>query len=76
MNLDKAIQELYAERDALVRAIGLLEELLRTGSKEQGKATGGKRRGRKSMDPSERRAVSARMKRYWEKRRQRTEKTS
>ena len=68
MDLQKTLQELYAEREKLERAIASLEELQRTGALP-GTALPGKRRGRKSMDPAERLEVSARMKNYWASRR-------
>jgi len=68
MDLAKALQELYAEREKLDRAITSLEELQRTGSLPNPTGSG-KRRGRKSMDPAERVEVSERMKKYWASRR-------
>ena len=72
MDLYKAIQDLYAEKEKLERVIASLEELQRTSGAlpEMPKAT--KRRGRKSMSSKERQEVSERMKRYWEGRRQRS----
>jgi hypothetical protein len=64
MDLQRTLQELYAEREKLERAIASLEELQRTGSVPPA-APGGKRRGRKSMGAAEREQVSARMKKYW-----------
>ncbi|MGP8246489.1 MAG: hypothetical protein ACLQVN_18465 [Bryobacteraceae bacterium] len=67
--LDKAIHDLYAEKERLERAIASLEEL-------QGSVIGGqaaKRRGRKSMEASERLKVSDRMKKYWASRRKKQE---
>ena len=68
MDLHKALQELYAERERLERAITSLEELQRAGMLPDLSASG-KRRGRKSMDPEERQIVSERMKKYWDNRR-------
>ena len=62
MDLQKALQELYAEKEKLERVILSLEELQHCASSE---ARVTKRRGRKFMDPKEREEVSARMKRYW-----------
>lgn len=70
MDLYKAIQDLYAEKEKLERVIASLEDLQRA-------AGGGippapkseKRRGRKSMSADERQEVSARMKKYWASRR-------
>jgi hypothetical protein len=71
MDLYKAIQDLYAEKEKLERVIASLEELqLSTGVVPEMPRAGG-RRGRKSMSESERQEVSERMKRYWESRRKR-----
>ena len=70
MDLYKAIQDLYAEKEKLERVIASLEELQRTA--EEGVAApakSGRRRGRKSMSNAERVEVSERMKKYWEQRR-------
>ena len=69
MDLYKAIQELYAEKEKLERVIASLEELQRSAGTAPvlPKAVG--RRGRKSMGSKERLEVSARMKKYWENRR-------
>lgn len=73
MDLDKAIRELYAEKQRLEDAIATLEALLRSKSHRTGLKPDplkpAKRRGRKSMPPDERRAVSERMKKYWAQRR-------
>ena len=69
MDLYKALQDLYAERDKLERAISSLEELQRTGGTLPGALPSGKRRGRKSMSPEERIEVSKRMRKYWAARR-------
>ena len=71
MDLYKAIQELYAEKEKLERVIASLEELQRTAGSLPLPASGGKRRGRKSMGTKERQEVSERMKRYWATRRKR-----
>ena len=68
MDLSDAIQKLYAEKVSLMRAISALEAL----QQEASQASDGQprpRRGRKSMDPTERQEVSLRMKRYWASRR-------
>ncbi len=70
MDLYKAIQELYAEKEKLERVIASLEELQRTAGGVPVLAKSGKRRGRKSMSSKERREVSERMKKYWASRRQ------
>lgn len=70
MDLYKAIQDLYAEKEKLERVIASLEELQRTSSvalPDEGRPA--KRRGRKSMNSKERQEVSERMKKYWESRR-------
>ena len=70
MDLYKAIQDLYAEKEKLERVIASLEELQRSaGSAPLLPKTVG-RRGRKSMNSKERLEVSERMKKYWESRRQ------
>ena len=70
MDLYKAIQNLYAEKEKLEHVIASLEELQRTsGTVPAVPNSGGKRRGRKSMSAKERKEVSERMKKYWESRR-------
>ena len=69
MDLFKAIQDLYAEKDRLERVIASLEELQKSGGSPAPTPKSGKRRGRKSMNSKERREVSERMKKYWETRR-------
>jgi len=69
MDLYKAIQELYEEKERLERVIASLEELQRTAGAAPDLPAVAKRRGRKSMTPSERAEVSERMKKYWEARR-------
>ncbi len=78
MDLYKAIQELYAEKQRLEAAIASLEQLLKTKRKIVGLRLEGlkSRRGRKSMSAEERREVSARMKKYWAQRRTVVAKTS
>jgi hypothetical protein len=69
MDLYKAIQDLYAEKEKLERVIASLEELQRTAADGvPSPAKPGRRRGRKSMSSSERIEVSERMKKYWEDR--------
>ena len=65
MDLVRILGELYAERERLVRIIGALEAL----QNKKPEAPAPKRRGRKFMDSAARKAVSARMKRYWASRR-------
>jgi len=69
MDLYKAIQDLYAEKEKLERVIASLEELQRTAGGLPVPLKPVKRRGRKSMSAKERREVSERMKRYWAGRR-------
>lgn len=70
MDLYKAIQDLYAEKEKLERVIASLEELQRAaGGGIPPQPHSGKRRGRKSMGAEERQEVSERMKKYWAKRR-------
>jgi hypothetical protein len=65
MNLQNLIDQLRSERDTLNRVIREIEGLC--GSPQRPVLNDGpaKRRGRKSMGPDERLAVSARMKSYW-----------
>ncbi len=70
MDLYKAIQDLYAEKEKLERVIASLEELQRTaGAVALPPVKPAKRRGRKSMSSEERQEVSERMRQYWAKRR-------
>ena len=70
MDLYKAIQDLYAEKEKLERVIASLEELQRTaGAVPALPPKPGKRRGRKSMSSEERQEVSDRMRKYWAGRR-------
>jgi hypothetical protein len=69
MDLYKVIQDLYAEKEKLERVIASLEELQRTGGTMPILPRPAKRRGRKSMSPTERQEVSERMRKYWAKRR-------
>ena len=69
MDLYKAIQDLYAEKEKLERVIASLEELQRTAGSVPELPKGVQRRGRKSMNAAERQEVSERMKRYWASRR-------
>jgi hypothetical protein len=66
MDLLRTIQELRAEKEKLDRVIASLEDL-RAATKID--ALRKSRRGRKSMGAEERREVSARMKKYWARRR-------
>lgn len=65
MDLPEIIKELRRERDRIQKAIEALEAV----------ATGeSKRRGRVGMDESERKQVSERMKRYWQKKKKKPTK--
>jgi len=70
MDLYKAIQDLYAEKEKLERVIASLEELQRTAGTLPAVPKPARRRGRKSMDSAERQEVSERMRKYWANRRQ------
>jgi hypothetical protein len=72
MDLYKAIQELYAEKENLDRVIASLENLQGTADGLPPVPKNGKRRGRKSMSNEERQTVSVRMKKYWSGRRKDT----
>jgi len=71
MDLHKALQDLYAEKVKLERAIASLEELQRVGGVllDPTSTSAAKRRGRKSMSAEERLEVSQRMRKYWAGRR-------
>jgi len=64
MDVNKALSELYEEKKRLDATIAALETHLRGGLIP----TSSSRRGRKSMSPEERLAVSRRMSKYWEAR--------
>ena len=66
MDLYKAIQDLYAEKEKLERVIASLEELQRTaGALPVLPAKPSNEAGRKSMNSAERQEVSERMRKYW-----------
>ena len=69
MDLYKAIQDLYTEKERLERVIASLEELQRTAVAVPLLSKSVQRRGRKSMNSQERMEVSARMRKYWAGRR-------
>lgn len=69
MDLNKTIQDLYAEKEKLERVIASLEELQRAAEANTQAMGRSKRRGRKSMGSQERKEVSERMKKYWADRR-------
>jgi hypothetical protein len=66
MDVEKALRELYSEKKMLDSAIAMLEKRIRSAAVKSVP----KRRGRKSMSPQERRAVSERMRRHWATRRE------
>lgn len=66
MDLHKILHELHTERHRLGKIIATLEELH---ERPPEIAPALKKRGRKGMDAAARKAVSQRMKRYWEARR-------
>jgi hypothetical protein len=66
MDVNKALRELYNEKRRIDSAIATLEAKARGGSYRRAIV----RRGRKSMSPEERAAVSRRMAKYWEGRRE------
>ena len=63
MDFEKALRELYAERQRLTRMIELCEAKI----DEQQRLFGLRRR--RNLSDEQRRAASERMKRYWENRR-------
>ena len=65
MDLQKAIQELYEEKERIEAVIASLERFLLTREEVPAK----RKRGRKSMGPEERQEVSERMRTYWAGRR-------
>jgi hypothetical protein len=69
MDLYKAIQDLYSEKEKLERVIASLEELQRTAGAIPVLPKTAKRRGRKSMNSQERQEVAERMRKYWASRR-------
>ena len=70
MDLQKAIRELYEEKERIDEVIASLEQYLLT----KGVSVGKRKRGRKSMGPEEREEVSARMRGYWADRRKDSKK--
>jgi len=75
MDLQKTIQDLYAEKEKLERVIASLEELQRAADANSHVMGRSKRRGRKSMGSEERQEVSERMKKYWAGRRSSKQKS-
>ena len=69
MNVENLIRDLYSQKEKLVQAIALLEELAVCRHGAAPGAERSERRGRKSMGADERREVSRRMKKYWAARR-------
>ena len=66
MGLQKAIHELYDEKQRLDGVISSLEEYL---GRKRPTVVPKRKRGRKSMSPAEREEVSVRMRSYWAARR-------
>ncbi|MGO9271999.1 MAG: hypothetical protein ACLQOO_17335 [Terriglobia bacterium] len=60
------------EKALIDRAIADFEKLLKTKGDAVDGGSGKKRRGRKGIEPEERRLVSERMKRYWANRQRRS----
>jgi hypothetical protein len=73
MDLQKTIQELYAEKRRLEDAIASMEELLASKTSamplDLAHFRAKRRRGRRNMPPEERQRVSERMRKYWAQRR-------
>ena len=74
MDLSKALQELYAEKEKLEQSIALLEQLQKSEVTGPSPLQGRGRRGRRMMGLEERRQVSARMRVYWANRRSQKER--
>lgn len=74
MNVAELIRELYQQKEKLVRAIAVLEELAADRQGIKPLTERAERRGRKSMGTEERREVSQRMKKYWAARRKQAPK--
>jgi hypothetical protein len=70
LDLNKILSALHAKKRALERTIIELENSQRGVGQLPTPTLSAKRRGRKSMDATERRQVTARMKKYWASRRQ------
>jgi hypothetical protein len=66
MDLETLLKHLIRQKELLDRAIALLEDWVATTEEPPVQK---RRRGRKSMDPEERKEVSKRMKKYWAARR-------
>ena len=66
MDLTRILQQLYAEKERLLKAIAILDQMI----KESPDSRPRSQRGRKSMGDEERKAVAQRMKRYWTKKRE------
>lgn len=70
MDLQRAIRELYEEKERINGVIESLEQYLRL----HGAGVEKRKRGRKSMSAEERQEVSERMRKYWAARRESTSK--
>jgi hypothetical protein len=69
MDIEKAIRDLYAEKERLEKVIASLEDLQKKSMTKPAASPQRTRRGRKSMGSKERLQVSERMKKYWARRR-------
>jgi hypothetical protein len=69
LDLSRIIQELHTERKKIVELIRSMEDLQLSHSSRSARERSTGRRGRKSMDATERQQVSERMKKYWASRR-------
>jgi hypothetical protein len=68
MDLTTTLEQLKAQVAKIEGTIAMLEDIQRTSSPHG--TEGSSRRGRREMGLAEREEVSARMKRYWDQRRQ------
>lgn len=69
MDLSRIIQELRTERKKIAELIRAMEDLQLSHASRSARERSTRRRGRKSMDATERQQVSERMKKYWATRR-------
>ena len=70
-SLNKALKALHADRAHIERQIDAITSAISALGGAAGRLakTGGARRGRRKMNPAQKKAVSVRMKAYWAKRR-------
>jgi len=76
MDLQDVIRSLREERDRIDRAIAALEGFDSAAGAGAINAAPGRKRGRKSMTPEERRVVADRMRRYWQQKREQQPKSA